>query len=103
MILILFSWVYIFFTTLSFGITFSKAVRIQQFDFVITTVLGLFSITLLATVWAFFGPINILFHIVLLMLTVLFWFQHKATCLSVLQSAVIQIRSFSIPIKILLV
>ena len=102
MILILLSWLYIFLTALSFGILFSKVLRIQQFELVITTILGLFSITLLATAWAFFGPINILFHIVLLLLTVIFWFRQKATFTFILQNTVSQILSFSFPIKVLL-
>lgn len=102
MILILLSWVYIFFTALSFGVAFSKVLRMQQFELVITTILGLFSITLFATVWAFFGPINILFHIVLLSMTALFWFRQKAIFTFIFQNAVSQIRTFSFPIKILL-
>ena len=102
MILILLSWVYIFFTAYSFGITFSKVVRIQQFEFVITTILGLFCITLFATVWAFFYPISILFHIVLLILTVFFWYQNKEIFISVIEKTIIQIRSYSTTIKVLL-
>ena len=102
MILILLSWSYIFFTAFLFGISFSKVVRIQEFDLVLTTILGLFSITLLATVWAFFSPINILFHIVLVLLTALFLFQNKATCVFVLQTVFKQIRLYSFSIKVLL-
>ena len=103
MILILFSWVYIFLTALSFGITFSKVLRIAKFELVITIILGLFSISILATVWAFFGPINILFHLVLLLLTVLFWYRQKTVFTATLKTTTTEIRSFSLPIKILLV
>ena len=65
MLLILLSWLYIFFTAVSFGIAFSKMIRLKQFDIVVTMILGLFSITLLATIWAFFGPISFGFHVVL--------------------------------------
>ncbi|MCF6132165.1 LIC_10190 family membrane protein [Flavobacterium wongokense] len=103
MILILFSWLYIFFTTVTFGIAFSKALRILQLDTVITTILGLFSVTIMASVWAFFGPINMGFHIVLLLLSIIFWYQNKAAFLSILQSILRQVKLFSFPIRILLI
>lgn len=103
MILIILSWLYIFFTALSFGIAFSKVLRLQQFEVVITTIIGLFSITLLATVWAFFGPIAIAFHIVLVILSILFWYKNIAPFTAVLVNALAQIKSLSFPIKILLV
>ena len=102
MILILLSWLYIFFTALTFGIAFSKVLRLQQFELVITTIIGLFTITLLATVWAFFGPINILFHIILMLLTVLFFYRYKTNFSIILQNARTEIHSFSLPIKVLL-
>ena len=102
MILILLSWIYMFFTAVTFGIAFSKVVRIQQFELVTTTILGLFAITLLASVWAFFCPIAIWFNVVLGLLSIFFWYKSKATLTSVLESALAQIKSFSIPIKVLL-
>jgi hypothetical protein len=103
MILILLSWLYIFFTAVTFGIAFSKALRILHLDAVITTISGLFSITILATTWAFFGPINMGFHIVLFLSSIIFWYQNKAAFLSILQSIPRQIRLFSFPIRILLI
>ena len=91
-----------FFTAVAFGIAFSKVVRIQQFELVTTTILGLFAITLLASVWAFFCPIAIGFHVVLGLLSIFFWYKSKATLTSVLESALAQIKSFSTPIKVLL-
>ena len=103
MILILLSCLYIFFTTLSFGIAFSKTIRIEQFDVVITPVLGMFSVTILATVWAFFGPIAIAFHCFLFIVSVLFWFGNKTLFSSVLKNVLMEIKSFSLPIKIFLI
>ena len=103
MILILISWFYIFFTAMVFGIAFSKALKIQLFDVVITPVLGLFSITVLATIWAFFAPISIAFHCILLTMSFLFWYNNKRTFKSILGSASIQIRSFSLSVRILLI
>lgn len=102
MILILLSWCYIFFTAVSFGIAFSKVMRIQQFDSITTPILGLFSITLLATIWAFFGPISIAFHIILLVLTGLFWYNNKRTFNLILTHVLRQLKSYSFSLKILL-
>lgn len=102
MILILLSWLYIFFTAFSFGTAFSKALRIQQYDIVLTPILGLFSITLLATVWAFFGPIAIAFQAFLVVLSILFWYRNQAVFTLVWQTTLSKIKSFSFPVKILL-
>ncbi|MGC4039422.1 MAG: hypothetical protein QM710_01130 [Flavobacterium sp.] len=102
MILILLSWVYMFFTAFSFGIALSKALRIQQFDVVITPILGLFSITVLTTAWAFFGPIAITYHSILLIVSVLFWFNNKETFNLVLKDFLAKIIDFQLPLKILL-
>jgi hypothetical protein len=54
-------------------------IRLQQFDVVVTKIFGLFSITLLATIWAFFGPISFGFHVVLLLLSLFFWYKKPKT------------------------
>ncbi|QBZ98301.1 LIC_10190 family membrane protein [Flavobacterium sangjuense] len=101
MILILLSWLYIFFTAFSFGISFSKALRIRQYDIITTTILGLFPITLLATIWAFFGPIAIAFHAILIVLSILFWYRNKAVFILIWQTTLSKIKSFSFTVKIL--
>ncbi len=101
MLLIILSWIYIFFTAFGFGMAFSKALRIHSFEIVITPILGLFAITLSASFWAFFGPINILFHTVLLLFSVLFWYNSKEVVTTVFQT-LSQFTTFSFPIKILL-
>ncbi len=101
MILILLSWIYIFFTAFSFGIAFSKALRLQQYDVVVTSILGLFSITLAATVWAFYGPIAATFHAFLILLSILFWYRNQAVFTLVLQTTLSKIKSFSLHVKIL--
>lgn len=102
MILILLSWCYIFFTAVTFGIAFSKVMRIQLLDSTTTTIFGLFSITVLGTLWAFFGPIAIAFNSVLLALSVLFWYKNKYAFTSIWQNTVSKIKSYSLPFKILL-
>ena len=101
MILILLSWLYIFFTAFSLGIAFSKMLRIKQFDLVVIAILGLFSVTLLATAWAFFGPIALEFHVFLVLLSVFFLYKNKSNFTSILKETVSQIKSFSFSVKIL--
>jgi hypothetical protein len=101
MILILLSWLYIFLTATAFGIAFSKLMKIEQFNVVITPILGLFSITVIAAICAFFGPIAISFHCILLLLSFLFWYNNKGTFTSIIQNAKEQIRLFSLPVKAL--
>lgn len=70
MILIVISWIYILFTTINLGFLTDKIVKLKNQNFVITSILGLFSVTLLASIWAIFGRINIEFHIFLLLLNI---------------------------------
>ena len=101
MVLILLSWIYIFFTAFGFGIAFSKLFRIQRFEVVLTPILGLFSITLFATGWAFFGPINLFFHSVLLLLSIVFLYNSKEVVTTVFNTLT-EFILWSFPIKILL-
>lgn len=68
MLLILLSWIYIFFTTANLGVIGIKFFRVKTRDFVITHFFGLFFVTLLAGFWAIFSRINWEFHIALLLL-----------------------------------
>jgi hypothetical protein len=71
MIFILISWLYILFSALNFGFWFDKVMKVNSENFIIKIIFGLFSITLLATLWAFFCRINIEFHLVLLTLNLI--------------------------------
>ncbi len=100
MALILLSWVYIFFTALSLGIVFSKIMRIPFSDIVFTIVSGLFGITLLASIWAFWFPIDIGFHLILIILSIFFGYKNKENIKVVLQDAYSQLNALSKPIKL---
>jgi hypothetical protein len=101
MALILLSWLYVFFTSIAVGIGFSKLFRIQSLTFVITGILGLFGVTLLAGGWAIFGPINIGFHIFLLLLSIAFGFYFKTDFKELIKSTLTQLSGFPLSIKIL--
>lgn len=71
MILIAISWVYIFFTAINLGFVTNKLLALRQTNFVLTAVLGLFAATLLGSGWAFFGRINMEFHVALALLNII--------------------------------
>ena len=66
MLLIILSWIYILFTSINFGFSFDKMMRLKTRDFSIMAILGLFAVMVLASGWAIFGRINIEFHCFLL-------------------------------------
>ncbi|AWK05166.1 hypothetical protein HYN56_13355 [Flavobacterium crocinum] len=71
MVLIIFSWIYILFTTINLGFLTNKILDLKNKNFIITSILGLFLATILASIWAIFGRINIEFHIFLLITNIL--------------------------------
>jgi hypothetical protein len=98
MLFIVISWIYIFFTSVSVGVLLSKWFKLVNIDVVFTLILGLFGVTLLASTWAFFAPIALGFHVLLVLLSLLFSYRNRATFKGVLESLFIQIKSFSNPI-----
>lgn len=101
MVLILLSWLYVFFTSITVGIGFSKVFRIPV-NFVTSCIFGLFGVTLMASFWAVFDAVNIGFHIFLFILSLTFAFLFKVDCKEISNSIRVQIRAFSFPIKVLL-
>lgn len=81
MLLIIISWIYIAFTTINLGFALDKIMRLKNKDFVITSILGLFSVTILASLWAFFDRINIEFHVFVLVLNLLLLIRFKSEIL----------------------
>ena len=77
MLLILLSWIYIFITTLNFGILFKNLFRIQNCHVVIHHILGLFFYTIITSIAAFFIRINIEFYLVILFLNSVIYFTNK--------------------------
>jgi hypothetical protein len=77
MLLIFFSWLYVVFTTINFGVFCDRLLVLKNKNFIITSFLGLFSITIVASIWAIFGRINIEFHILLLLLNLLLFLKFK--------------------------
>ena len=102
MVLILLSWLYILFTSVSLGISFSKLFRITSCEIVITSILGLFSVAIAASTWAFFGPINISFHVFLFLLSLLLTLKNKIHFVTIFQKVQEHFLTFPFSIKIIL-
>ena len=77
MLLILLSWIFIFTTTLVVGTSFSKLFRIQAIDTIIVTLFGCFCISLIAGFWAVFLPINEIFYLFIILLTIVLLLKNR--------------------------
>lgn len=77
MLLIFLSWIYIVFTTINFGVMTDRFLILKNKNFVITSFLGLFSITIIASFWAIFGRINVEFHLVLFVINCILFFKFQ--------------------------
>ena len=99
MLLIILSWVYIVFTTINLGFGVDKLFKLQNKDFVVTSVLGLFATTILASFWAIFGRINIEFHYLLLTLNLLIFLKFKDDIFSIYTTFINELKSLSQNLK----
>lgn len=94
---------YILFTTINLGFVLDRILVLKNRDFVITSFLGLFSVTVLASIWAIFGRINVEFHVFLLIINLLFFFKFKSDILSIYKDLWLQIKKFPLGLKLYLV
>jgi len=101
MVLILLSWLYVFFTSMAVGVGFSRFFRLKSLTVVITGILGLFCITLWASCWAIFGPIHVGFHVSLLILSITLGYYCKTDFLNMIKGLRAQIAAFPLSIKTL--
>ncbi|MGL2993938.1 LIC_10190 family membrane protein [Flavobacterium sp. TSSA_36] len=77
MILILLSWIYISFSTITIGFYTNRIVRLKNNNLIIYSILGLFSTTIFTTIWAIFGRIHFEFHIVYFLINQYLFFKYK--------------------------
>ena len=103
MMLILLSWLYILFTAIAFGIGFIKLFRLQVKDIVITSILGLFSITILASFFALFEPLNLVFNFILLVFSFVIINKNKEQFFLIFRKVKIQFIDFLFPVKLLFI
>src|SRR5690554_121180 len=102
MLLIFISWLYILFTVVNFGFITHKLLKINKKYFIVIAFSGLFSVTLLAGFWAILWRINVEFHLVLLILNLLFFLKFKSGIQKVCISFFYEIKKLPFFLKSLL-
>lgn len=102
MLFILISWIYVAFTAVNFGVVCDKIFGLKNKNLVITSFLGLFLITVLASTWAFFGRINLEFHIVLMVCNGFLFLKNKKQILESYRSWCSNIAALSSGLKLFL-
>ncbi|PVX44776.1 hypothetical protein C8C85_0527 [Flavobacterium sp. 103] len=102
MILILLSWIYIFFSTINLGFVTDRILRLKNQNFVIHTILGLFTTTIFTSISAIFGRVNIEFHIVLLLINLAVFFKFQKEIRLLYKLFLEELRSLTTPLKIVL-
>lgn len=102
MVLIVLSWIYIVFTTLNIGFYANKVVSLKNSNFVIYSILGLFTTTLLGGFWAIFGRINIEFHVFYLLVNIGIYVRFKSKIHLIYKSLFLELQSLTFPLKVLL-
>lgn len=102
MILIVISWIYILFTTINLGVGLDKTMKLNNKNFAITSILGLFSATILASVWAIFGRINIEFHIVLILLDIFLLLKFQNQIINLYKSFLLELQQLQKSSQIIL-
>ena len=102
MFLILLSWIYILFTTLNFGCFLDKILGLKVKNFAVISILGLFLTTIIASLWAIFGRINLEFHIVFLLLNIILILSNKVAILSIYRNFYNEIKNLEKSLKIFL-
>lgn len=102
MFLILLSWIYILFTTLNFGCFLDKTLGLKVKNFTVISILGLFLTTIIASLWAIFGRINLEFHIAILLLNITLFLSNKVAILSIYRNFYNEIKNLEKSLKIFL-
>jgi hypothetical protein len=102
MLLIFLSWIYILFTTINLGFITNKILVLKNFNFVVTAILGLFTTTVIASIWAIFGRINIEFHLFFLCVNLFIFLKFNPEIKSIYSNFTKQLRELVLPLKLFL-
>lgn len=102
MILVLISWLYIYFTSATLGLFFNKTAKLKCNNSITISFIGFFSTTILASFWAIFGRINIEFHIFLLFINFILGIKYKSELINTFKTNIKQIAKLSKNLKIFL-
>jgi len=95
MLLIIFSWIYIFYTSVVVGFVLKKLAQLKSSNIITISFLGFFTTTVIASIWAIFGRINIEFHVFLLFINFIFNIKYKSDLSDLFKSLFNQIVNFS--------
>ena len=99
MLLIILSWIYILFTTINLGFGLDKIIGLHNKNFAISALLGLFSATILGSIWAIFGRLNIEFHLMLLVLNGYLFLKFKSEILDIYSLFIQQFKQLSLSLQ----
>lgn len=102
MLFILLSYIYILFTAQNFGFVVYKLLKFNASNFILKTIFGLFSVTILATICAVFGRINIEFHLFLLAINFMIFIKYKSVIINEYKIFITDLKNLSQNLKILL-
>lgn len=102
MILVLISWLYIYFTSATLGLFFNQTAKLKCNNNITISFIGFFSTTILASFWAIFGRINIEFHIFLLFINFILGIKYKSELINTFKTNIKQIAKLSKNLKIFL-
>ena len=102
MILILLSWIYVVFSTINIGFYTNKKLKLKNSNFVIFSILGLFTTTVFASIWAVFGRINIEFHLIFLILNIGIYLRFKNEIQILYKSFFLELKALTLSLKIAL-
>lgn len=102
MILILLSWCYILISSIIFGFLFNKLIATHSNNFAIKSIIGLFFITIISSVWALFFRINIEFHCILFSINCLALFLYHTEITSIFKQFYLDFKKLIPSLKIYL-
>lgn len=102
MLFIFLSWLYIFYTAFVLGFSLDKLANLKCNNTIVIPFLGLFSTSIIASIWAFFGRINIEYQIFVLFLNITISLKYKTEIIALFKTLIHQINEFSKSSKIFL-
>jgi len=85
------------------GVVTNKFLVLKNSNFVITVILGLFTTTMLASIWAVFGRINIEFHLLLLFINLFVFIKYKSDVLKTYSDFKTQFQNLELILKAYLI
>lgn len=102
MLLVVISWFYIYYTSVTLGLFLNYTAKLKCNNSVTISFIGFFTATILASFWAVFGRINIEFHLFLLFINSVLTIKYKTELRTTFQSFLKQINELSKSLKIFL-